>query len=146
MISKEYRREWRKKNPDKVRASSKKWYENHPDYRKEYAEKNRERLREKSRVTAQKRRERMGDEINEQQQLARKNNPLLVKAHSHVNNAIIRNKITKPEFCSKCGNHESTSPIEGHHEDYERPKEITWLCSVCHHRLHTQRRVECQTY
>jgi len=34
-----------------------------------------------------------------------------------------------PKPCVKCG---SDKNVEGHHEDYDKPKELTWLCKVCH--------------
>lgn len=37
--------------------------------------------------------------------------------------------------CEKCGNEKS----EMHHEDYSKPKEVTWLCRECHVDLHTER-------
>ncbi len=38
-----------------------------------------------------------------------------------------------PEPCSRCG---GTTNIEMHHEDYDEPLKIIWLCRVCHRELH----------
>lgn len=38
--------------------------------------------------------------------------------------------IRKP--CEVCGNVKS----EGHHEDYSKPLEVRWLCSIHHHEIH----------
>lgn len=37
--------------------------------------------------------------------------------------------------CEKCGNEKA----EMHHEDYDKPLEVIWLCRTCHLDLHTQR-------
>lgn len=50
----EYRREWREKNIDKVRAwsrrATRKWRENNPDYTKTYYQKNKEEIANKTRA------------------------------------------------------------------------------------------------
>src|SRR6185436_6959301 len=37
--------------------------------------------------------------------------------------------------CVKCNSPES----QMHHEDYSRPRDVTWLCRPCHDRLHRER-------
>ena len=44
-------------------------------------------------------------------------------------------KIIRPDKCSKCG---KTRKVEGHHEDYDKPFEVIWLCKSCHWILHTE--------
>jgi hypothetical protein len=38
-----------------------------------------------------------------------------------------------PAPCKRCG---ATINIHGHHENYARPLDLTWLCSVCHGTRH----------
>ena len=46
-------------------------------------------------------------------------------------------RITKPTTCSQC--HGTQPRIEGHHEDYSKPLEVKWLCSLCHASQHRAR-------
>jgi len=66
----------------------------------------------------------------------RKDNPEKYKAHMMVNNHISSGKLTRPSHCQGCG--DKCKP-EGHHEDYSRPLDLTWLCSGCHKFLHKMR-------
>lgn len=56
-----------------------------------------------------------------------------VSAHYKVNYAVKKGYIIKPSTCSKCN---ESGRIEGHHEDYSKPLEVSWLCKTCHMRLH----------
>jgi hypothetical protein len=40
--------------------------------------------------------------------------------------------LIKPEICSKCGLPDRSNKIAGHHNDYEKPLEVEWLCNHCH--------------
>lgn len=42
-------------------------------------------------------------------------------------------KITRPTTCSKCP---STTMIQGHHDDYDKPLDVRWLCVKCHTAWH----------
>jgi hypothetical protein len=64
----------------------------------------------------------------------RKRNPLGYKAHTSLGYAIRSGKI-KRQPCEKCGHVKS----HGHHEDYNQPLNVIWLCAVCHQRHHHQR-------
>ena len=50
-------------------------------------------------------------------------------AHKKVARAIKVGKLVKPTVCSICP---STEKIEGHHDDYDYPFIIRWLCQKCH--------------
>lgn len=52
-------------------------------------------------------------------------------ARSYVGVYVRRGKITK-EPCVKCGNEDS----QAHHEDYNKPLDVIWLCRECHMELH----------
>lgn len=53
-----------------------------------------------------------------------------------VNNAIRDGALIKPKECSKC--RKTKCRIEGHHNDYDRPLDVTWLCSACHRAWHKE--------
>ncbi len=54
-------------------------------------------------------------------------------ARSYLNVYIKRGKIQK-ESCSNCG-----EPVaEAHHEDYNKPLDVIWLCRICHLNYHKE--------
>lgn len=54
------------------------------------------------------------------------------RARSAVNNAVRRGKLIKGP-CKVCG---TTDNIHGHHADYSKPLDVTWLCAQHHADLH----------
>jgi len=44
--------------------------------------------------------------------------------------ALYRGLIIKPTCCENCNT--ISSRLNGHHEDYNKPLEVIWLCSSCH--------------
>lgn len=61
-------------------------------------------------------------------------NPQKRKAQSAVSNAI-RSGLIKRRPCVRCG---SAKRVHGHHEDYDKPLDIVWLCSKCHGLRHAE--------
>lgn len=55
-------------------------------------------------------------------------------ARQKASKAIRKGKIQKPQTCERCG--EQFSNLQAHHENYEKPLEIVWLCESCHKLLH----------
>lgn len=62
----------------------------------------------------------------------RKENPEKFKARNAVNNAIRDGKISRKP-CHFC---QSTENLHAHHEDYDHPLDVVWLCASCHGKLH----------
>lgn len=58
------------------------------------------------------------------------------RAHSKVSTAL-RNGTLKKEACKICG---SSIRVEGHHEDYNKPLCVIWLCPKHHSELHKKKR------
>lgn len=54
-------------------------------------------------------------------------------AHVIAGNAIRDGRLTK-QPCERCGE----LRVEAHHEDYNKPLEVTWLCKPCHMMRHRE--------
>lgn len=63
----------------------------------------------------------------------RKTNPKKYKAHGIVSRAIRSGKLIKGSSCESCS---SLKKLNAHHDDYNQPLEVRWLCSVCHSAWH----------
>lgn len=61
----------------------------------------------------------------------RRRNPLAAKAHQAVQTAV-RNGTLVRESCATCG----SSRTHAHHDDYERPLDVLWLCHTHHMERH----------
>ena len=62
-------------------------------------------------------------------QAYRRTNPEKYRAHKIVANAIEYGTLMKPRLCEQCGQEKD---LDAHHEDYEKPLEVEWLCRKCH--------------
>ena len=62
--------------------------------------------------------------------------PLKIQCRRKVVCAIQSGKL-KRGHCEDCGKTPSQEKIYGHHEDYDKPLEVVWLCSSCHMRRHS---------
>jgi len=63
----------------------------------------------------------------------RRENPLACPAHRKVQRAILAGILKRPTVCSLCG---EARAIFGHHRDYRKPLEVTWVCQPCHKQIH----------
>lgn len=52
-------------------------------------------------------------------------------ARDRLNRALQRGDIKKKK-CEQCGNKDSNA----HHEDYNKPLDVIWLCGLCHGKAH----------
>ena len=55
--------------------------------------------------------------------------PYKERARRILRYAVRTGKIVRPQTCSNCG---WKGKPHGHHRDYNRPLEVTWLCRICH--------------
>jgi hypothetical protein len=77
-------------------------------------------------------------EANKKAVIARmKERPEINRARQAVSRALKKGTIKKPKKCawSKCTTTRKYR-IEAHHEDYNKPLIVNWLCTPCHGRLH----------
>lgn len=51
-----------------------------------------------------------------------------------VQRAVKSGRLARPDKCSKC---QTECVPHGHHEDYDRPLDVVWLCEPCHAAVHT---------
>lgn len=63
-------------------------------------------------------------------------NPEKRAAHVILGNAVRGGRISKPKNCSSCGSFYPKRNIHGHHHDYTKPLDVTWLCIYCHANMH----------
>ena len=107
-------------NKEERRIYNKKYNEGHKEEHREYMKRYQQERDKEAREAR---------EVRRQQQIEM--NPLRQQkvAYHAVEIALRAGELIKPKVCSKCG---STGRIEGHHEDYDKPLEVEWLCSSCH--------------
>jgi len=63
----------------------------------------------------------------------RAKSPRKYAAHNLLNNAIRDGKL-KSKPCERCG----AEKVHAHHENYDKPLEVVWLCTVHHHQRHKE--------
>lgn len=134
----------------KCKACYKKYRDNIKEksslYFKERYQKNKDKILKQNKAYRAKNKDKINKQVSEYKktekgkQIHRKslnkyklNNPEKRKAHTAVSNAIARSKIVKPAKCSCC---KQNKRLEAHHEDYDKPLDVIWLCKDCHTEKH----------
>jgi hypothetical protein len=59
------------------------------------------------------------------------------RAHNMVSRAIKKGKLTRMP-CIRCG----ALKTEAHHDDYDKPLDVMWLCTPCHKQRHKELKEE----
>jgi len=57
------------------------------------------------------------------------------RAQTEVLNAMRRGELVRPNVCKGC---DGSERIEAHHDDYNFPLEVRWLCRWCHRAWHRE--------
>lgn len=134
---KERTKKWREENPEKYRESQNKTRRKHYlENKEEVLRKNKAWLKKNPKKEKEYRRnykKKNKEKIEEYHKEYWAKYPEKYKAHRAVNNALAQGKMKKPDTCSRCTN---TENIQGHHEDYNKPLEVIWLCAKCHAKEH----------
>jgi hypothetical protein len=68
----------------------------------------------------------------------RENNRGKVRSRQRFGKRVARGLIERPDRCSSCG---AECKPQGHHADYSKPLEVTWLCRACHLAEHSKSEV-----
>jgi predicted DNA-binding protein YlxM (UPF0122 family) len=62
------------------------------------------------------------------------------RAHDITEKAIKSGKLAHPGKCEKCGStgefRDGRTAVQAHHDDYNEPLRVRWLCQPCHHEWH----------
>lgn len=61
------------------------------------------------------------------------NHPEKYKASRILQYAVKTGRIVKPKLCQRC---KKEKRLSGHHENYNEPLKVLWLCSSCHKLKH----------
>lgn len=160
---KEYHKEYRQKHKEEKKIKSKVYREKNKDsiskHSKEYREKNAKRIavdqkrrREENHDEYLKRERKYieghRDEINkrtldryhnnknkvlETRRISRQREPIKFDAREALHYAVRKGIIERRNVCEVCG---SDKNIHAHHEDYSKPLDVLWLCSLCHGKAH----------
>lgn len=125
------------------KARSREWGSNNRERAREWHRAWRERNRTRVRTTVREWRTKYNDRAHALSSASarayRARHPERVRARYILANALRDGKILRPSTCSRC--HVACKP-HGHHEDYSRPLDVTWLCAPCHREVHRQKRAE----
>ena len=95
-----------------------------------------EEARAKSRVYSKRSREKTGNAIKHITRW-KKDNPKKATVHAFVLWAVRAGVMQRPITCQECLKQCKT---QAHHDDYDKPMEVIWLCSVCHGEKHRKYR------
>ena len=116
-------------NPEAARASGRASYRRNAEracaYQRTYRSENRPKLREYFSGYRQRR----AAAIAASHQRWNANNQEKRQAHRILWDAIGSGRVVRQHVCEDCG---STMRVEAHHDDYNQPLSVRWLCKVCH--------------
>lgn len=140
---------------DQIRKyNRKKYYENHEENKKSRTEKSKKLREENSEwISAYKkewwkkhatRLRKKQNELRKLPEFKKKRNEYLkerlcknelpkIRARKIFRAAVKTGFLVRPNHCSKCM--KECKP-DGHHDDYNKPLEVRWLCKVCHNHEH----------
>ena len=61
--------------------------------------------------------------------------PEKYQARTLVGNAVRDGRLIRPDKCECCAR---DYRIQAHHDDYSKPLEVVWLCTICHGERHRE--------
>ncbi len=63
-------------------------------------------------------------------------------AHHILQTAVKASILVKPVKCQVCEKETEKNRLAGHHESYDKPLEVLWVCDPCHKRIHAKAKGE----
>lgn len=57
------------------------------------------------------------------------------RAHNAVHRALRAGTLVRPDHCSRCL---TDCAPQAHHDDYQKPLDVMWLCPICHAERHLE--------
>jgi len=130
---KEYARQYRMENRERIAVQLKEWCFRNSDRLKEARKKWYLENKEAVAYKVAKWKTENKDSYYESNKKWAENNPEKRRAHWKTEKAIKTGKILKPDACSKCG---WIGVLHAHHPDYSEPLAVMWLCPSCHGKEH----------
>lgn len=129
----QYQKEYYAENRKKIRTRRRlpKTLKKKTIYQEKYRIKNREEILKYLREYYQKNKQRINKGKKE------KINNIKRKAHCKLNNEVTKGNI-KRQPCQICNNIKA----EAHHDDYDKPLDVKWLCKSCHYNSYHKKQVE----
>jgi len=135
----EYMQKWRKNNREKTKRYKKNWEKQNREkalaYKRQYMKRWRTENQEKDKESRKKYRANNKEARLKANKEYDKKNPKRKKARKRLQHLVRIGKIKKSNGCSICG---SNYFIDGHHDDYNKPEIVFWLCRNCHVKLHLE--------
>lgn len=133
----EYKRQHYLKNRGKYIASAKASHERNREKNLQYfRDRWQEDLEENRRKARERAKTERGRELNRLRSRRYRSNPegdFKDKVRSEVYRALKTGEITRPDNCTVC---DKECKPEAHHEDYDKPLEVVWVCKHCHEEIH----------
>lgn len=65
-------------------------------------------------------------------------NPKKRRMQGRVQDAVRSGRLVRPSACEECG---KEGQVDGHHDDYDKPLDVRWLCCRCHKAHHAKESV-----
>jgi len=136
-------KEYYEKNKDFINQRKREKYTSIPigekkRYSQKYYENHKEEICKRSREHYKNFSDKQKKHNVERVKIWRQKNRQKIRAWSAVGNALLRGNMVKPNQCEFCMKKDVR--LHAHHEDYEKPLEVLWLCHECHMKIHKNER------
>lgn len=119
--------------------AKKRWYEDNKPITYErsraWKKNNKEKAKESARKTEQRPEARAKKNIVNAKY--KKKNPDRIRANDKLKRAVKKGAVIKPANCEICDAERPKEKMQGHHEDYNKPLLVIWMCGECHSNYHS---------